>query len=172
MNWMYHWIKSAARSKEFREVLKHSGSYVKRTREFFQNIKSAKWLDLNHQALDGDVASQVKLAECYYSGRGAKKDLAMSFGWFLTAAEQGHEEAALNAGMMLYAGKGVDIDQLEGGKWILLSAQQGHEAAQAAWKKIKPRYHETDLDEIRRRAAEFVPGKPSDSLEESEFVNP
>lgn len=157
MNKMYYWIKTAAKSREFREAMKHSGEYLKRAREFFQNIKSAKWLALNHRALDGDVKAQVDLAERYYEGRGAKRDFAMAFGWFLTAAEQGHVDAALNSGLMLYAGRGVEPDRIEAGKWILRAAQQESEAAQKAWKKIKPRYSDFELDEIRRRTAEFAP---------------
>ncbi len=166
---MYYWIKTAANSQEFREAMKNSGQYLKRAREFFQNIKSAKWLALNHRALDGDVKAQVNLAERYYEGRGAKRDFGMSFGWFLTAAEQGHIQAALNTGLMLYSGKGVDVDRLEAGKWILRAAQQELEAAQKAWKKIKPRYSGEELDEIRKRAAEFQPVKMLPPSETREF---
>lgn len=168
MNKMYYWIKTAAKSREFREAMKHSGEYLKRAREFFQNIKSARWLALNHRALDGDVRAQVDLAERYYEGRGAKRDFAMAFGWYLTAAEQGHIEAALNSGLMLYAGRGVEPDKVEAGKWILRAAQQEHEPAQKAWKKIKPRFSSSELDEIRRRAAEFEPLK---MMPESVFEN-
>lgn len=168
MNKMYYWIKTAAKSREFREAMKHSGEYLKRARDFFQNIKSAKWLALNHRALDGDVKAQVDLAERYYEGRGAKRDYAMAFGWFLTAAEQGHAEAALNSGLMLYSGRGVELDQIEAGKWILRAAQQELESAQKVWKKIKPRFSSLELDEIRRRASEFEPVK---ILPEPRFEN-
>src|SRR5689334_16708263 len=50
----------------------------------------------------GDPDAQFNLGQAYKLGRGVASDLKIAQGWYEKAAEQGHEEAQANLGLLLF----------------------------------------------------------------------
>ena len=54
-----------------------------------------------------------------------KRDLGAAAAWWHRAAENGHNEARHNMGVLYYHGEGVVRDYAEAAKWHRLAAEQG-----------------------------------------------
>jgi TPR repeat protein len=74
--------------------------------------------------------AQNDLGLCYFSGKGATKDLAEAVKWFCKAAERGYANAQYNLGVCYAQGNGVAKDIPEAVKWCRMAADQGHINAQ------------------------------------------
>jgi cell division septation protein DedD len=61
----------------------------------------AEWRPL---ADKGDADAQYNLGQAYKLGRGVPIDLALAKSWYEKAAQQGHEQAQINVGLLLYNG--------------------------------------------------------------------
>ena len=57
-------------------------------------------------------------------------DDAEAVKWYRKAAEQGHESAQFNLGVMYDNGEGVTEDDAEAVKWYRKAAEQGYDSAQ------------------------------------------
>jgi TPR repeat protein len=66
----------------------------------------------------------------YSNGKGVPEDDAEAVKWYRKAAEQGHEFAQYNLGLMYANGRGVAADKNEARKWYRKAAEQGHAEAQ------------------------------------------
>ncbi len=53
-------------------------------------------------AIGGNSDAQFNLGQAYKLGRGVPVDLPVALEWFRKAAEQGHEKAADNYGLLLF----------------------------------------------------------------------
>lgn len=82
----------------------------------------AEWRPL---AEKGDAAAQFNLAEAYRLGRGVGADRGKARSWYEKAAQQGHEEAQANLGLILFQ----DGDRDGGMGWIRKSAASGNARA-------------------------------------------
>jgi len=87
----------------------------------------AEWRAL---AAQGDVESQYRIARMYYHGEGAKDDAAAA-NWYRLAAEQGHDKAQNNLGLLYEEGRGVEPDFAAAATWYRHAAEQGLATAQA-----------------------------------------
>jgi tetratricopeptide (TPR) repeat protein len=52
----------------------------------------------------GDADAQFNLGQAYKLGRGVPQNMATAQGWYQKAAQQGHEQAQANLGLILYNG--------------------------------------------------------------------
>lgn len=87
------------------------------------DIAIAEWRPL---AEKGDPDAQFNLGQAYRLGRGVPADLKIAQSWYEKAAQQGHEQAQANLGLLLY-----DNDQRkEALPWIQKAALNGDARAQ------------------------------------------
>lgn len=88
------------------------------------------------KAEQGDMEAQYKLGVWCEEGLHClgkslvDKDEGAAVGWFLKAAEQGHEKAQCSLAGMYYDGRGTDQSFEEAAKWCLRGAEQGNAVAQ------------------------------------------
>jgi len=87
-----------------------------------------KWF--NSAAIAGNVSSQAKLGDMYYSGNGVDKDYAKSAIWYKKAALQGDGWSQYSLGWANYQGEGVTQDYKEARKWFIKAADKGYADAQ------------------------------------------
>ena len=80
-------------------------------------------------AEQGDAKAQFNLGDCYYFGKGIKKDYNEAVQWFRKAAEQGHASAQFILGHCYDAGDGVSKDTAKAIEWYKKAAAQGQEDA-------------------------------------------
>ena len=80
---------------------------------------------LTEKAEKGDAASQVSLANMYYSGEGAEKDPEKAFAWYTRAAEQGNAAARYLLAYMYQHGEGTEQNYKEALNWYSKAAEQG-----------------------------------------------
>ena len=74
----------------------------------------------------GDVRAQLDLGIMYfYGGRNVAQDKAEAAIWFRRAAEQGHNEAQAQLGLMYYYGRGVREDEAEAARWFHQAVDRG-----------------------------------------------
>jgi hypothetical protein len=95
-------------------------------------------------AEQGDAEAQNQLGECYYYGKGVKKDETEANKWYhkaieqyRKAAEQGDAKAQYNLGVCYYIGIGVEQNKVVAIKWLRKAADQGDEQARDALKTSK-----------------------------------
>ena len=77
-------------------------------------------------AAAGDADAQFNLAQAYKLGRGVPLDLGVAQSWFRKAAEQGHEQAQANLGLILFQ----QGDRAGAMPWLQKSADRGEPRAQ------------------------------------------
>ena len=92
---------------------------------------------LQVSARQGDVEEQLRLAECFYSGRyvmrrrnqlvSIRRDVGQAFYWWSRAAEQGNAKAQFWLGRCYWFGEGTDEDRTEACRWFVAAAEQGDE---------------------------------------------
>jgi len=85
--------------------------------------------EVREKASQGDVAAQLKLAECYYNGHGVDRNYAVAVQWYRNAAEGGSAEAACRVGESYVLGNGVEVNYLNACNWFRSAAQAGHPVA-------------------------------------------
>ena len=81
-------------------------------------------------AKQGNVDAQYNLGECYYFGKGTKKDISKAIEWYTTAANHGHSEAQFRLGECYNSGTGVSVNVNEAIRWYKMAAEQGHAESQ------------------------------------------
>lgn len=74
----------------------------------------------------GDADAQFNLGQAYKLGRGVKQDMAAAQSWYLKAAQQGHEQAQANLGLILFQ----NGDRQGAIPWIRKAAERGEPRAQ------------------------------------------
>ena len=74
----------------------------------------------------GDADGQFNLGQAYKLGRGVSQDSTTAQGWYLKAAQQGHEQAQANLGLMLFQ----NGDCQSALPWIRKAADRGEPRAQ------------------------------------------
>ena len=84
------------------------------------------------KADQGDTAAEYKLARMYYQGKGIRRDLGESVGWFRKASDQGYAKAEFSLGDLYHRGEGVPKDDAEAVRWIQKAADQGDPYAESA----------------------------------------
>src|SRR3546814_664 len=83
----------------------------------------AEWRPL---ADKGDADAQFNMGQAYRFGKGVPKDLRITQSWYEKAAQQGHEKAQANLGILLFdTGK-----RTEAMSWIRKAADRGDPRAQ------------------------------------------
>lgn len=75
---------------------------------------------------DGDADAQFNLGQAYKLGRGVPADSKTAQSWYLKAAQQGHEQAQANLGLMMFQGG----DRQGAIPWIIKAAQNGEPRAE------------------------------------------
>jgi len=87
------------------------------------DIAIAEWRPL---AEKGDPDAQFNLGQAYRLGRGVPSDLKIAQSWYEKAAQQGHEQAQANLGLLLY-----EADERKAAlPWIEKAALNGDARAQ------------------------------------------
>ena len=84
---------------------------------------------LKELADEGNINASFYLGEMFRQGNGIEKNNALSFKYYLKAAEGGKKEAFNIIGESYYIGKGVDKNISEGFKWYLKAAENGDNEA-------------------------------------------
>ncbi|WP_157217472.1 SPOR domain-containing protein [Flavisphingomonas formosensis] len=74
----------------------------------------------------GDADAQFNLAQAYKLGRGVPTDLGQAQSWYQKAAQQGHEQAQANLGLILFQ----NGDRAAAMPWIQKAADHGEPRAQ------------------------------------------
>ncbi|KAF9975957.1 hypothetical protein BGZ73_000183 [Actinomortierella ambigua] len=82
------------------------------------------------KAGEGDVASQVALAEMYEKGAGVEQSDAEAFKWYLAAAQQGDSLAQHKTGDIYWRGRGTEQNNDQAALWFKKAADQGHSVSQ------------------------------------------
>lgn len=77
-------------------------------------------------AAAGDADAQFNLGQAYKLGRGVPADLKLAQDWYQKAAEQGHEQAQANLGLILFQ----NGDRKGAMPWIQKAADRGEPRAQ------------------------------------------
>lgn len=77
-------------------------------------------------AQTGDADAQFNLAQAYKLGRGVPVDLKVAQDWYMKAANQGHEQAQANLGLILFQ----NGDRKGAMPWIQKAADRGEPRAQ------------------------------------------
>ena len=85
---------------------------------------------LESLAKQGDLVSQIELANAYRNGIGVTQDYKTAVKWFTLAAQQGDAVSQFNLGIMYSFGLGVVPNYQRGVKWYTLAAEQGNALAQ------------------------------------------
>jgi TPR repeat protein len=78
----------------------------------------------------GEADAQHNLAMLYRLGKGVKKDLKLSAGWFRKAADQGVVDAQYYMGHIYDVGEGVSGNKKYAFVWYRKAAEKGHGLAQ------------------------------------------
>ena len=71
----------------------------------------SRFEDYLNEAKQGDSEAMLKVAGCYYKGKGVKQDYEKAFKYFPKSAETGNPEAMANVGAYYWQGKGVAKDE-------------------------------------------------------------
>lgn len=77
-------------------------------------------------AEQGDPDAQFNMGQAYKLGRGVPADAKVAQSWYQKAAQQGHEQAQANLGLILFQGG----DRQGAMPWIIMAAQHGEPRAQ------------------------------------------
>ena len=91
--------------------------------------EAAKWYAM--AAKQGHTTAQLELGNCFFRGKGVKKDYTRAAYWFSRAAKKGNAIAQNNLATCYYRGLGISASELKAQKWYRRSAEQGYAKAQA-----------------------------------------
>jgi uncharacterized protein len=80
----------------------------------------------------GDAQAQYKLAQCYSTGKGVRRDYAQAAGYLRRSAGQGNSDAELALGAFYGRGRGVPRNLNLAIQWYRKAAEQGNPLAQYA----------------------------------------
>ena len=69
-----------------------------------------EFLALRAKAKAGDVFSQAKVAYCYATGSGVRRNYRQALHWSIAGAKGGDESSMYNLGLMYEVGRGVKRD--------------------------------------------------------------
>jgi len=84
----------------------------------------------NRSALQGNMAAQGHLGQCYYYGHGVENDYEKAVYWLAKSAERGYFYAQYYLGQCYLYGRGVKKDTEKGVHWLAKSGEQGFTYAQ------------------------------------------
>lgn len=146
--------------------------YEKGTSGIKRDYKKSEEL-LNKAAKAGYAQAQYKLGHNLFSVIG---DPANAIPWLQKAAEQGHDEAAYDLGIMYANGRGFTQDKQKALEILLPLAEKGHEGAiinvAIVYGELGKKEEARDkLKELRRRGAEHGSAILMRSLAEEEEEN-
>ena len=74
--------------------------------------------DYLNEAKQGDSEAMLKVAACYYKGRGTAQDFNQAFEWFLKSAEAGDPYGMLMTAFLYSGGIGVEENKDAAQKWF------------------------------------------------------
>ena len=106
-----------------------------------------------------DPQEQFDLADGYFTGHDMPRDHEAAARWFLSAANQGHADAAYRLGGMYCRGQGVSQDHAEAAKFLRYAADHRHWSASRDlavlyfYGRGVPRNHDAAAMWLRRAAA-------------------
>ena len=87
--------------------------------------------ELQQKSEQGDLQSQLKLADYYYQGGpGIEPNPAKAAEMYATLGDKGFAQAQLTLGLMYIRGEGVPKNNAEGVKWLSKAAEQRVTSAQ------------------------------------------
>ena len=86
-------------------------------KEAAELAKDQRFAELKELASRGGALNQYELANCYFDGQGAVRDLPKAFNLYRLAAGQGHVESQNKLGICYHNGHGVRKDQVEACAW-------------------------------------------------------
>jgi len=109
---------------------------------FFLNKRSTKWNEeafkyFERAAIQNHKDAMYYLGECYYNGKGVKKDIPTALTWYVKAAELRNPNAMFKLGFCELKGRGVPKNELTGMTLIQRAAEAGHVDAKNFLKSIK-----------------------------------
>ena len=79
--------------------------------------KDRRFEELKELVSKGSAGEQYELANCYFDGQGAVRNLPEAFNLYRLAAGQGHVESQNKLGICYHNGHGVRKDQVEACAW-------------------------------------------------------
>ena len=80
----------------------------------------------------GDAQAQYKLAQCYATGKGVRRDFTKAAHYLRLAADQNNSDAELALGAFYGRGRGVPRNLKLAIQWYRKAAEQGNPLAQYA----------------------------------------
>lgn len=141
------------------ELAQYASEYVVVT-EYEGNSES----EIEANAEDGDVASQIELADQYATGEGRDADLAKAAYWYRQAAAQGDPNALNCLGVAYLYGEGVPYNMIAGQALFELAILAGSEhAAQNLHDSLRGSGKAKGVGELAARMSK--PGKFLESLD-------
>lgn len=113
-------------------------------------------------AEQGYAPAQTNLAQMYAQGKGLPTDQNEAIKWFRRAARQGDAGGQFHLGRSLHR---LSLDspdasneaRIEGFMWLQLASGQGFHNAESACDQLNLKMSSAELEESKRRAANFVP---------------
>jgi len=90
--------------------------------------KDRRFEDLKELVSKGGAGEQYELANCYFYGQGAVRDLPKAFNMYRLAASQGHVESQNKLGICYHNGHGIRSDQVEACAWWSLACTTNPQA--------------------------------------------
>jgi TPR repeat protein len=113
--------------------------------------ESWKWF--GRAAAQGDPIQQYRVG---YASMEASNHVEAAK-WFLRSAQQGVDRAQNAIGYCYEIGSGALPDRIEACKWYLLAIAQQEKNAEVNMKRLAPKLTPEELEEAKKRAAQFVP---------------
>lgn len=111
----------------------------------------------------GYPPAQTNLAQMYAQGRGLAMDQSEAIKWLRRAAMQGDAGAQYHLGRSLHRlsldspDAGPNEARIESFMWLQLASGQGFHNAESACEQLNLKMTTAELEEGKRRAANFVP---------------
>ncbi len=81
--------------------------------------------EITHQAQQGNLAAQVKLATAYEHGEGVAKNPDKAVGWYCKAAIKGATDAQRSLAWMFLNARGIEKDEALAVRWFKAAAKSG-----------------------------------------------
>ena len=91
--------------------------------------EAADFQALFEKALAGDADAQLKVAECYFFGRGVSIDETLSAHWYESAAERGNAAAQQHVAGLYWNGQGRPQNHERALAWYRKAAEQNYAPA-------------------------------------------
>jgi TPR repeat protein len=152
------WIRKAAGLGDPTGKCEYGSSMLQGTPE--QKALGVKWLE--ESSADGCAKADTLLGVCHVQGIVGPADPAEALKWFRKGALRGDGGAANCLGFSYQIGNGVDADVVEAYKWLTIAIAedndpQGSANATVNLKKLVPKMTPEQIEEGKKRAAEFHP---------------